>query len=61
MIALKILTLIVILIGVTFIFDARVLTINWFGFGDQNDATAGMKILGTLLVMISSTILYMIS
>lgn len=60
MVILKVLTLIVILIGVTFIFDARILTMNWFGFGDQNEATAGMKILGFLLVIISAIILYII-
>ncbi len=61
MVILKVLALIVILIGVTFIFDARILTMNWFGFGDQNDATTGMKILGSLLVIISAIIIYVIN
>ena len=58
MIFLKILSLILILVGVTFIFDARILTKNWFGFGDQNEATTGMKILGFIFAIIGGFILY---
>ena len=43
---LKIIALIIVLIGVIFIYDARLLSEKWFGFGDQNQATAGIKILG---------------
>ena len=46
MVVLKIIAQIIILIGVIFIYDARMLTNRWFGFGDQNEATSGMKILG---------------
>lgn len=53
----KLIALIFILIGVTFIFDARLLCQKWFGFGDQNEATSGIKILGFLIVIISSIIL----
>ncbi len=53
----KLIALIFILIGVTFIFDARLLCQKWFGFGDQNEATSGIKILGFLIVIISGIIL----
>ena len=58
MIWLKILSLLLILVGVTFIFDARILTKTWFGFGDQNEATTGMKILGFIFAIIGGIILY---
>ncbi|MBR3003129.1 MAG: hypothetical protein IKF38_06215 [Clostridia bacterium] len=57
---LKIITMVIILIGVIFIFDARTLSEKWFGFGDQNEATSGMKILGFLISMIGATILIFI-
>lgn len=43
MIIIKIISLILILIGVTFTYDARILSINWFSFGDQNEATTRTK------------------
>ena len=55
---LKIISLILILVGVIFIYDARILSTNWFSFGDQNEATSGLKILGFLLLMIGGLILY---
>lgn len=54
----KILALILILTGVTFIYDARILSNNWFSFGDQNEATSGLKILGFIFGVIGAIILY---
>ncbi|MBE5820527.1 MAG: hypothetical protein E7310_06950 [Clostridiales bacterium] len=52
--------LIVAMFGVILIYDARPITKKNFGFGDQNEATMGLKItgfimsiIGTLLVMLS--------
>ena len=52
--------LIVAMLGVILIYDARPITKKNFGFGDQNEATMGLKItgfimsiIGTLLVMLS--------
>lgn len=56
----KIIALLFILIGVTFVFDARILSDHWFGFGDQNEATSGLKILGFLFSMIGAIILYVL-
>lgn len=52
---LKILVLLIIVIGVIMIFDARLLTKKLFSFGDQNDATAGLKIVG-FVIAISGTV-----
>ena len=40
------------LFGVVLIFDARPITKQVFGFGDQNEATKGLKILGFILSVI---------
>lgn len=55
---LKIIAMIVILIGVIFIYDARILSQRWFGFGDQNEATSGLKILGFIFAIIGGLIIY---
>ncbi len=55
---LRIVLLLLILSGVTLIFDARILTAHWFGFGDQNEATTGMKILGFIIAILGAIILY---
>lgn len=39
----KILALNLILTGVIFTYDARILSNRWFGFGDQNEATSRTK------------------
>ena len=58
MIALFIIGLIITVIGVIMVYDARMLTKKLFGFGDQNEATAGLKILGFLLAMIGVLLIY---
>ncbi len=46
--------------GVKFIYDARPIVKKYFGFGDKNDATLGLKILGFLLSIIGGTIIYFV-
>ena len=41
--------LIIATIGVICIFDARVITKKMFSFGDQNEGSTGLKILGFLV------------
>ncbi len=53
---LKLIALIIVLIGVIFIYDARLLSEKWFGFGDQNQATSGIKILGFIFSIIGTII-----
>ncbi len=45
-------------LGVIMIFDARSLTKKLFGFGDQNEATSGLKILGFILAIIGTLLIY---
>ena len=55
---LKIISLILILTGVIFTYDARILSLNWFSFGDQNEATSGLKILGLIIAIIGAIMFY---
>lgn len=48
----------ILLAGVILIYDARVITKKVFGFGDQNEATAGFKILGVIISLIGALIIY---
>ncbi len=49
---------VVALVGVIMVFDARRLTEKLFSFGDQNEGTAGMKIVGFILAMIGALLIY---
>ena len=45
-------------VGVIMIYDARILTRKLFGFGDQNEASWGLKILGFIISMIGCLMIY---
>ncbi len=47
------------LIGVIFVYDARLLTKKLFSFGDQNEASMGLKILGFILAIIGGIIVFL--
>ena len=49
---------IMVLAGVILIYDARIITKKFFGFGDQNEGSSGLKILGFLISIIGGLILY---
>ena len=55
---LLIIGLIIATIGVICIFDARVITKKMFGFGDQNEGSTGLKILGFLVSITGAVIIY---
>lgn len=55
---LEIIGLIIAALGVIMIFDARYLTKRFFGFGDQNDATLGFKILGFVIAIVGALIIF---
>ena len=57
-ILLNILGVVIVLIGVILIYDARIIAKKIFGFGDQNEATSGLKILGALLSIVGALIIY---
>lgn len=44
--------------GVILIYDARPITKKMFSFGDQNDATLGLKLLGFLFSIIGMVLVY---
>lgn len=50
--------MIVTLIGVISIFDARTLSKKLFSFGDQNGAVAVLKIVGFIVSIIGAIIVY---
>ena len=47
-----------VLAGVILIYDARIITKKFFSFGDQNEGSSGLKILGFLIAIIGGLILY---
>ena len=51
---------IMVLAGVILIYDARLITKKFFGFGDQNEGSSGLKILGFLIAIIGGLILYFV-
>ena len=57
-IILKLLLIIFVLIGVILIYDARIITKKFFGFGDQNEGSLGLKLIGFFVVIVSGVILY---
>lgn len=57
---LEIIGLIIAALGVIMIFDARYLTKRFFGFGDQNDATLGFKILGFVIAIVGALIIFFV-
>lgn len=57
-IILIIIGLIIATIGVICIFDARIITKKMFSFGDQNEGSAGLKILGFLVSIAGALIIY---
>ena len=57
-IILRVIGLIFLMFGVIMVYDARILTRKWFGFGDQNEASLGFKILGFIFCMIGAIIIY---
>ncbi len=50
--------LIIALLGVSCIFDARVITKKLFGFGDQNEATLGFKMFGFIFTIAGFLIVF---
>ena len=54
----KLIGVLILLGGVILIYDSRIITKKFFGFGDQNDATSGLKILGFLTIIVGGLIIY---
>ncbi len=56
-IILKIIGLLIALGGITLIYDARIITKKFFSFGDQNEGSTGLKIIGFLIAIIGAIIM----
>ena len=52
--------ILIVLLGIIMIYDARILTKKFFGFGDQNEATDGLKILGFIIAIVGALVFYFI-
>ena len=50
----------IVMAGVVLVYDARSITSRVFGFGDQNEATLGMKMIGFIFCMIGALIVYFV-
>lgn len=48
----------IVILGVVMVYDARKITKKMFGFGDQNQATWGLKIMGFIVLIIGALIIY---
>ena len=46
------------LVGVILIYDARPITRKTFGFGDQNEASMGLKIVGFIMSIAGALLIY---
>lgn len=57
-IIIKLIAVLMVLVGVIMIYDARILTKKFFGFGDQNEASNGLKILGFIFAILGGLILF---
>lgn len=44
--------------GVKMIYDARPIVKQYFSFGEENEATLGLKILGFVSVLVGSFLIY---
>ena len=60
-IMIKLIGIIIVLIGVIMIYDARTITKKFFGFGDQNEGSSGLKILGYIISTIGGFMIYFIN
>ena len=56
--ALVIIGVILTMLGVILIYDARPITRRLFGFGDQNEASMGFKIIGFLISIAGAFFIY---
>ena len=59
-IILRLIGALILLAGVILIYDARIITKKVFGFGDQNEATDGFKILGVIIAVIGVFIIFFV-
>ncbi len=54
----KLIGLVIVFLGIILIYDARIITKRFFGFGDQNEASNGLKILGFIISIVGGLIVF---
>lgn len=54
----KFIALLIVILGVIMVYDARIITRKLFGFGDQNQAAWGLKILGFIVAIIGALVIF---
>lgn len=59
-IIIKLIATLMLLLGSILIYDARIITKEFFGFGDQNEATSGLKILGFIIIIVGGLLFYFV-
>ena len=59
-IVVKILGILLVLTGVILIYDARKITKKFFGFGDQNEGSSGLKIIGFIIAIVGGIIIFVV-
>ena len=59
-IILRIVAIILVSLGVVCIYDARVITKKAFSFGDQNEGSLGLKMLGFIIAMVGALVFYFV-
>ena len=59
-IVVKILGILLVLTGVILIYDARNITMKFFGFGDQNEGSSGLKIIGFIIAIVGGIIIFVV-
>ena len=57
-IIMRLIMMILILFGITLIYDARIITKKFFGFGDQNEAALGFKMIGFIISIVGALIFF---
>ena len=57
-IILRLIGVILLLIGIILIYDARIITKKFFGFGDQNEGSTGLKLIGFIVAIVGGIIMY---
>ena len=57
-IIMRLIMMILILFGITLIYDARIITKKFFGFGDQNEGSAGLKMIGFIIAIVGGIAMY---
>lgn len=60
-IILKIIGVLIILAGVILVYDSRLITKKFFCFGDQNEATIGMKLIGFIIAIIGAIVIFAVN